>query len=87
MTIFESMTLILAAVAAGTPGVLAVISSRQNRGKLQELHVSLDGRLTQFFEAQKETLREIADANQKIGRMDEKRDHAALAVTPSPPPP
>ena len=86
MTTVEGLTLLVMAIAAGTPGVIAALGAKRNNDKLNELHVSLDGRLTQFFAAQADALQEIARANQKIGRMDEQRDQAAISVSPLPPP-
>ena len=86
---------ILAAAIVSIPGVVAMVVSIKNHGRLTdamaisinnqvaltELHLTLNSRLT-------ELLRTIAAANQAIGRADQKRDEASVSAgrTPNEPP-
>ena len=76
-----SVATILAAIIVSVPGVVAMVVSIKNHGRLTdamaisinnqvaltELHLTLNSRLT-------ELLRTIAATNQAIGRADQKRD-------------
>lgn len=78
---------ILAAAIVSIPGVVAMVVSIKNHGRLTdamaisinnqvaltELHVTLNSRLT-------ELLRTIAATNQAIGRADQKRDEMSISA-------
>ena len=68
---------VLAAIIVSVPGVVAMAVSIKNHGRLTELHLTLNSRLT-------ELLGTIAATNQAIGRADQKRDEASVSAGRTP---
>lgn len=71
----ESLTVIICACIAATPGFLAWVSSRKNRSEIQKIHVSVNSRMDELLKAAKG---EAILEGREEGRKEQKNETQTL---------